>query len=116
MNDLRKFFVNECLTPNPDGNFQVIISPEQKAQILKNEEDRNFYKELCNGLQLACDKLKEDAEINTRILIQAQNDAVIVARLKKRWNEINVDTDAPEDCLAFALEFQKILGEENETK
>ncbi len=31
-------------------------------EIKKIKEDRNFYKELSNGLQLACDELREKAE------------------------------------------------------
>ena len=30
-------------------------------------------------------------------------------RLKKRWNEINVDIDAPEDCHEMCKELKKIL-------
>ena len=35
-----------------------------------------------------------DTEITTRILIQAQNDAVIVERLKRKIEELSLDDDS----------------------
>ncbi len=63
------------------------------------------------------EKLRQiDAEIKTRILVQAQNDAVIVERLKRRIEELTLDENTKYDesdhgyCLWKELE--KILGEE----
>ena len=40
---------------------------------------------------------QRDVEINTRILVQAQNDAVIVERLKKRIEELTLDKNSKYD-------------------
>jgi len=57
-------------------------------------------------------------EINTRILVQAQNDAVIVERLKIRIDELtfikNTKYDESEHYYHVLKELQEILGEENE--
>ena len=59
--------------------------------------------------------IQRDAEINTRILVSAQNDAEIVERLKKRIEELTLDenpkygeSDHEYDVLK---ELQGILGE-----
>jgi len=56
-------------------------------------------------------------EINTSILVQAQNDAVIVERLKTRIDELtfikNTKYDES-DHYHVLKELQEILGEENE--
>ena len=61
---------------------------------------------------------QRDAEIKTRLLIQAQNDAVIVERLKRRIDELSIDENTKyneSDHEYYVLkELQKILGEENE--
>ena len=41
-----------------DYNIEHLMDNE----ILKNQEDAKFYKELSNGLQLACDELREKAK------------------------------------------------------
>ena len=57
-----------------------------------------------------------DAEINTRILVQAQNDAVIVERLKRRIEELTLDENTKydeSDLDHYVLkELEEILGEE----
>ena len=57
-----------------------------------------------------------EAEINTRILIQAQNDAVIVERLKRRIEELilvkNTKYDESDHDHYVLKELQEILGEE----
>ena len=40
---------------------------------------------------------QRDAEINTRILVQAQNDAEIVERLKRRIEELTLDENPKYD-------------------
>jgi len=56
-----------------------------------------------------------NAEIETRILIQAQNDAVIVERLKRRIEELTLDKNSKYDELDrdhYVLEeLEEILGE-----
>ena len=58
---------------------------------------------------------QKDVEINTRILVQAQNDAVIVERLKKRIEELTLDENKKYDELNhdynILKELQEILGE-----
>jgi len=57
-----------------------------------------------------------DAEIKTRILVQAQNDAVIVERLKRRIEELTLDEntkyDESDHDYYVLKELQEILGEE----
>ncbi len=57
-----------------------------------------------------------DAEIKTRILVQAQNDAVIVERLKRRIEELILDENTKydeSDLDHYVLkELEEILGEE----
>ena len=57
-----------------------------------------------------------DAEIKTRILVQAQNDAVIVERLKRRIEELTLDENTkynePDHDHYVLKELQEILGEE----
>ena len=57
-----------------------------------------------------------DTEIETRILIQAQNDAVIVERLKRRIEELtfikNTKFDESDHDHYVLKELQDILGEE----
>ncbi len=57
-----------------------------------------------------------NAEIETRILIQAQNDAVIVERLKRRIDELTLDDNTKydeSDHNHYVLkELEEILGEE----
>jgi len=56
-----------------------------------------------------------NAEIETRILIQAQNDAVIVERLKRRIEELTLDKNSKyneSDRDHYVLEeLEEILGE-----
>ena len=40
---------------------------------------------------------QKEAEITTRILVQAQNDAVIVERLKRRIEELTLDENKKYD-------------------
>ncbi len=58
---------------------------------------------------------QRDVEINTRILVQAQNDAVIVERLKKRIEELTLDEskkfDESNHDYNVLKELQEILGE-----
>jgi len=58
---------------------------------------------------------QRDVEINTRILVQAQNDAVIVERLKKRIEELTLDEskkfDESNHDHNVLKELQEILGE-----
>jgi len=58
---------------------------------------------------------QRDAEINTRLLVQAQNDAVIVERLKRRIEELTLDENKKYDELnhdyIILKELQEILGE-----
>ena len=58
---------------------------------------------------------QRNVEINTRILVQAQNDAVIVERLKKRIEELTLDENKKYDELNHDYnvlkELQEILGE-----
>ncbi len=58
---------------------------------------------------------QRDAEINTRLLVQAQNDAVIVERLKRRIEELTLDKNKKFDELNHDYnvlkELQEILGE-----
>ena len=57
---------------------------------------------------------QKEAEITTRILVQAQNDAVIVERLKRRIDELILDENTNDelDPSNYVLkELQKILGE-----
>ncbi len=54
---------------------------------------------------------QRDVEINTRILVQAQNDAVIVERLKNRIAEIE-HFDTFNSMAEVKHELQKILGEQ----
>ncbi len=58
---------------------------------------------------------QRNVEINTRILVQAQNDAVIVERLKKRIEELTLDENKKFDELNHDYnvlkELQEILGE-----
>ncbi len=54
---------------------------------------------------------KKNIEINTRILVQAQSDAVIVERLKRRITEIE-HFDTFNSMAEVKLELQKILGEQ----
>ncbi len=58
---------------------------------------------------------QRNVEINTRILVQAQNDAVIVERLKKRIEELTLDENKKfdESNLDYIVlkELQEILGE-----
>jgi len=58
---------------------------------------------------------QKDAEINTRLLVQAQNDAVIVERLKRRIEELTLDKNKKFDELNHDYnvlkELQEILGE-----
>ncbi len=56
---------------------------------------------------------QKDIEINTRILVQAQNDAVIVERLKRRITEIE-HFDTFNSMAKVKHELQKILGDKNE--
>ncbi len=56
---------------------------------------------------------QRDIEINTRILVQAQNDAVIVERLKRRIAEIE-QFDTFNSMAEVKHELQKILGDKNE--
>jgi len=57
-----------------------------------------------------------DTEIKTRILIQAQNDAVIVERLKRRIEELtfikNTKFDESDHDHYVLKQLQDILGEE----
>ncbi len=57
---------------------------------------------------------QRDVEINTRILVQAQNDAVIVERVKRRIEELTLDENTKfdeSDHGYFVLkELQEILG------
>ncbi len=57
-----------------------------------------------------------EAEIKTRILVQAQNDAVIVERLKRRIEELtlvkNTKYDESDHDHYVLKELQEILGEE----
>jgi len=55
---------------------------------------------------------QRDIEINTRILVQAQNDAVIVERLKRRIAEIE-QFDTFYSMSEVKHELQKILGDQN---
>jgi len=59
---------------------------------------------------------QRDAEINIRILVQAQNDAVIVERLKKRIEELTLDEnlkyDESDHGYYVLKELQEILREE----
>ena len=59
---------------------------------------------------------QRDLEINTRILVQAQNDAVIVERLKRRVDELTFEKNLKHDDSNhdhYVLkELQKILGDE----
>ncbi len=59
---------------------------------------------------------QRDVEINTRILVQAQNDAVIVERVKRRIEELTLDENTKFDESVhgyFVLkELQEILGEQ----
>jgi len=55
---------------------------------------------------------QRDIEINTRILVQAQNDAVIVERLKRRITEIE-HFDTINSMAKVKHELQKILGDQN---
>ncbi len=58
---------------------------------------------------------KKNIEINTRLLVQAQNDAVIVERLKRRIEELTLDENKKYDELnhdyKVLKELQEILGE-----
>ncbi len=58
---------------------------------------------------------QRNVEINTRILVQAQNDAVIVERLKKRIEELTLDEnkkfDESNHDYKVLKELQEILGE-----
>ncbi len=54
---------------------------------------------------------QRDVEINTRILVQAQNDAVIVERLKNRIEEIE-HFDIFNSMAEVKHELQKILGDQ----
>jgi len=54
---------------------------------------------------------QRDVEINTRILVQAQNDAVIVERLKRRITEIE-HFDTFNSMAEVKHELQKILGDQ----
>ncbi len=58
---------------------------------------------------------QKETEITTRILVQAQNDAVIVERLKKRIEELTLDENKKYDELnhdyKVLKELQEILGE-----
>ena len=59
---------------------------------------------------------QSDDEVNTRLLVQAQNDAVIVNRLKRRIDELTLDvntkyTESHPDFYVW-IELQEILGEE----
>ncbi len=54
---------------------------------------------------------QSDSEINTRVLVQAQNDAVIVERLKNRIAEIE-HFDTFNSMAEVKHELQKILGEQ----
>ena len=57
-----------------------------------------------------------EAEIKTRILVQAQNDAVIVERLKRPIEELtlvkNTKYDESDQDHYVLKELQEILGEE----
>ena len=59
---------------------------------------------------------QRNVEINTRILVQAQNDAVIVERLKKRIEELTIDEnlkyDESDHGYYVLKELQEILREE----
>ena len=59
---------------------------------------------------------QRDAEINIRILVQAQNDAVIVERLKRRIEELTLDEnlkyDESDHGYYVLKELQEILREE----
>ncbi len=59
---------------------------------------------------------QSDDEVNTRVLIQAQNDAVIVNRLKRRIDELTLDVNTKYDeshpDFYVWIELQEILGEE----
>jgi len=59
---------------------------------------------------------QSDNEINTRLLVQAQNDAVIVNRLKRRIDELTLDVytkyDESDHDFYVWIELQEILGEE----
>ncbi len=59
---------------------------------------------------------QRDAEINIRILVQAQNDAVIVERLKRRIEELTLDEnlkyDESDHDYYVLKELQEILREE----
>ena len=53
-----------------------------------------------------------DAEITTRILIQAQNDAVIVERLKRKIEELSLDDESKNESsykYYVLKELEKIL-------
>ena len=58
---------------------------------------------------------QREAEITTRILVQAQNDAVIVERLKRRIDELILDENTKyeksDPSYHVLKELQKILGE-----
>ena len=63
------------------------------------------------------DKMSQlDTEINTRKLIQAQNDAVIVERLKRRIDELtlvmNAKYDESDHDHYVLKELEEILGDE----
>ena len=59
---------------------------------------------------------QSDDEVNTRVLVQAQNDAVIVNRLKRRIDELTLDGytkyDESHPDFYVWIELQEILGEE----
>jgi len=54
---------------------------------------------------------KKNIEINTRLLVQAQNDAVIVERLKNRISEIE-QFDTFNSMAEVKHELEKILGDQ----
>jgi len=96
------------------------------SQILRNQEDADLCEKLTKILMNHCgetgenegavetlERIIEDAEINTRILVQAQNDAVIVERLKRRTEEIESDKISYYEYrhLNALRELQKILGD-----
>ena len=59
---------------------------------------------------------QSDVEIKTRILVQAQNDAVIVERLKRRIQDLTLEVNSKFDESVYEYnvlkELEEILGEE----
>jgi len=85
---------------NPDGSYQCVLTPKQRDQILKNQEDAKAY----NNLQLPDKDTMRDY----------WNRKEIVERLKKRIEERNPIEDEKctcEEC-RITKELLEILGEQ----